>query len=111
MLSAMQPIHISEGKKWPWDWDWMLIHTFRSNEWKHPLCQCNMKYLMAKKLINKNAFSVMTKNLNWEFYLRMQLLLKDGMATKDKNFKLYGGSLKNPTFMGEVSRKKQYIGI
>ena len=28
-------------------------------------------------------FSVITKNLIWEFYLRMELLLKDVMGIKD----------------------------
>ena len=27
-----------------------------------------------------------TKKLNWEFWLRLQLLLKDGLGVKDKTF-------------------------
>ena len=51
---------------------------------------------MTKKFITL-FFSVITKNINWEILTRM------------KNIKYYEGSLKNPLFMGRVT-KNQYIG-
>ena len=54
-------------------------------------------------------FSVITKILNWELSLRIELLFKDGMGVKDKKCLYHGGSLKNPIFKGRFT-KNQYLG-
>ena len=46
-------------------------------------------------------FSVITKNLNWEILIKIQLLLKDEMGLRMKNLNIVmEDSMKNLTFKG-----------
>ena len=46
-------------------------------------------------------FSVITKNLNWEFFTENLVSFKRWGKVKDEKFYFHGGSLKNPIFRGE----------
>ena len=59
-------------------------------------------------------FSVITKNLNSEILTKMQLLLKDGMGLRLKNFNIVGftkksyfqaGGHEKPIYRGELPKK------
>ena len=52
-------------------------------------------------------FSVITKNLNWEILIKIQLLLKDEMGLRMKNLNIVmEDSMKNLTFKGGGSSWK-----
>ena len=57
-------------------------------------------------------FSVITKNLNWEILIKIQLLLKDEMGLRMKNLNIVmEDSMKNLTFKGgEFLKNQQNIG-
>ena len=44
---------------------------------------------MTKNFTNKNVFSVITNNSDWETFTRNLVLLKDKMGLKIKNFNIF----------------------
>ena len=53
-----------------------------------------------KKFINKNVFTVKTKNANWKILINNLAAFKKRDEFKDEKFCYYSGSLKNPIFRG-----------
>ena len=67
--------------------------------------------MLINKMFYKQKcfFSALTKNLNWEFYFRVELILKDMVEIKEDHF--MGGPWEIKFLGGEQGvHKKQHLG-
>ena len=67
--------------------------------------------MLINKMFYKQKcfFSALTKNLNWEFYFRVELILKDMVEIKEDHF--MGGPWEIKFLGGEKGvHKKQHVG-